>query len=246
MALTASTLLGTGCANMEKRLLLKEYGPSVPPSAYQSLKGVTICLKGFDSATNLVSLEPTNKPEEPKPHKWTFFADKQNMWMDFTDEQYRIWYKEMEAMQQQAPKAYWREIGNIRWGGAIIISHVYALNDAGVWLAEGLKYDLEKQGAKVVDASQSTSADVSISGTIQLCRLDNPFCPNRLVSGDLLVDIDVQPRQGALQHRQIRTQGATTLYRDSEDEYFLPLRVCRQKFSIIATREIIQALKPNL
>jgi hypothetical protein len=182
LTLMAAIVLGTGCVTNGRRLLLKEYGPSVPLLADGSLKGVTVCLKGFDSATNLVSLETTNKPEEPKPFKY----------MDFTHEQDMLWDKEMKAMQQQPAKADWKEIGNMRDAFGIVMSHVYALNDAGVWLAEGLKYDLGEQGAKVVDASESASADVSISGTIQLCRLDMYMT----INGDLVVDIDVQPQAG--------------------------------------------------
>ena len=231
LALLAATVLGTGCVTNGRRLLLKEYGPSVPLLADQSLKGVTVCLKGFDSAPSVVSFESTNKPEEPNPFKY----------MDFTHEQDVLWDKEMKDMQKQPAKADWRGIGNMRNGFGMVMSHVYALNDAGAWLAEGLKYDLEEQGAKVVDASQSAGADVTVSGTIQLCRLDMYIT----VDGDLVVDINVQPRQGASRHRQIRTHGATAAMLASEGEYFHALRDCRQKFSILATREMALALKPN-
>jgi hypothetical protein len=104
-----------------------------------------------------------------------------------------------------------------------------------------LKFDLEAQGAKVVDASQSSDADVSVSGTIQLFREDMFMT----VNASLAIDLDVQPRKGDARHKQIHTHGATAAMLASEGEYFHALRDARQKFSILAIREISQAIKPN-
>ena len=120
-------------------------------------------------------------------------------------------------------------------------SSVYALNDPATWLAEGLKFDLEAQGAKVVDAAQADTADVSISGTVQLCRTDMYF----VINGTLVVDLDVQPRNGEMRHKQIHTHGATAAVLASEGEQFHALRDARQKFSILTIGEVSQALKPH-
>src|SRR4030081_366880 len=108
------------------------------------------------------------------------------------------------------------------------------MNDPAAWMMQGLKYDLEAQGAKVVDASQADSADVAISGTIQLCSLDMYMT----VNGQLVVDLEVQPKQGEARHRQIHTHGATAAVLASEGEYFHALRDCREKFSIFTIQEI--------
>jgi hypothetical protein len=196
------------------------------------LKGSTIYVKGFNCVPDLMALELKEKPEEPQPFKY----------MDLTRDQDKLWSKEMTALQKQKNKADWRKIGNMRNGFGMVMSHVYALNDPALWLTDSLKFDLEAQGAKVVDASQADSADVSVSGTIQLCRADMYF----VVNGSLVVDLDVQPSKGEARRRQIHTHGATAVALASEGEYFHALRDARQKFSILAMREISQAIKPRL
>src|ERR1051326_5278415 len=229
LALMALIIFGAGCVTNGRRVLLKEYGPSVPVLTDQSLKGATICLKGFKSASNLVSLEVKTKFEEPDPFHY----------MGLTSEQDKLWDKEMNALRKQTTQADLKQIGNLRNGLGMVMSHVYSLNDPAVWLTDSLKFDLEAQGAKVVDASQGDNADVSISGTIQLCRTDMYF----VINGTLLVDLEVQPRKGEGRHRQIYTHGATGVALASEGEHFHALRDARQKFSILATREILEALK---
>ena len=231
ITIIAATIPNTGCVTNGRRVLLKEYGPSITPVAGASLKGATICLKGFHCASNLVSFDLKTEAEEPAPFKY----------LDLTHEQDMLWDKEMKALQKQATQADWREIGNMRNAFGMVMSHVYALNDPAVWLAEGLKFDLEAEGAKVVDASQAGSSDATISGTIQRCSVDMYMT----VDGQLVVDLYVQLRQGEVRHRQIHTHGATAAMLASEGEYFHALRDCREKFSIFAIQEISHAVKPN-
>jgi hypothetical protein len=230
LTLMAAAFLGTGCVTNGRRVLLREYGPTVPELAGEPLKGVTICLKGFNEATNLASLEPKTKPEEPSPFKY----------VNFTKEQETRWTDEMRSLQAQIAHAEYREIGDMRNEYGMVMSHVYALNDPAAWLAESLKFDLEAQGAKVVDASQAASADVSVSGNILFCHL----AMYMTIGGNLVVDLDVQPKQGGIRRRQIYTHGGTLAVLASEGEYYHALREARQKFSILAEREIAQALKP--
>ena len=229
LALAAATVLGTGCVTNGRQILLKEYASSIPVADDAAVKGATICIKGFTCAPDLVSLELTSKPAEPKPFKYA----------EFTRDQDKAWDKEMKALQKQ--KGTTTKIGNMRNGFGMVMSHVYALNDPAAWLAESLKFDLEAHGAKVVDASQAASADASVGGTIQLCRTDMYFT----VNGSLVVDLEVQPRQGAVRKTQIHTHGATAAMLASEGEYFHALRDCRQKFAILAIKELSQALKAN-
>ena len=221
----------TGCVTNGRRILLKEYGPSVATVTNANLNGTTICLKGFTCAPDLVSFPLKSKAEEPSPFSY----------MDRTREQDKVWDAEQRALQKQVTQADWIQIGNMRDGFGIVMSHVYALNAPADWMMQGLKYDLEAQGAKVVDASQADSADVTVSGTIQRCSLDMYMT----VDCQLIVDLDVQPKQGDARHRQIHTHGATAAVLASEGEYFHALRDCRQKFSIFTIREISQALKPK-
>jgi len=124
----------------------------------------------------------------------------------------------------------------------MVMSHVYALNDPAVWLAEALKFDLEAHGAKVVDASESADADATIGGVIQLFREDMYVT----VNASIVVDLEVQPRKGDARRKQVHTHGATGAMLASEGEYFHALRDARQKFSILAIREVSQAIRPNL
>src|SRR6185437_3096578 len=135
----ATVLLGTGCVTNGRHILLKEYSASIPPQSGADLNGKTICLKGFTCAPNLVALEVKDKPEEPTPFKY----------LERSRDQDKLWNQEQRAAQKQVAKDDQKVIGNMRDGFGIVMSHVYALNDPGAWLAEGLKFDLEAQGAKV-------------------------------------------------------------------------------------------------
>jgi hypothetical protein len=230
--LFTAIVLCTGCVTNGRRILLKEYGASVPVAADGALKGVTVCVKEFSRVPDLISLELKNKPEEPASFKYA----------NLTREQDKQWETEMKALQKQTRKPDWIKIGNMRNGFGMVMSHVYSLNDPAAWLSESLKFDLEAQGAKVVDASQAADADVSVSGIIQLCREDMYFT----VNASLVVDLDVQPKKGEPRKRQIHTHGATAAMLASEGEYFHALRDARQKFSILAMREIVQATRPEL
>jgi len=213
VSVAALTICQTGCVTNGRRLLLKEYGPGIPPVADANLKGTTVCLKGFTCATNLVAFELKSKAEEPSPFSY----------LDRTPEQDKVWDAEQRAMQKQTAPSNDIQIGNMRDGFGFVMSHVYAMSDPAAWLMQGLKYDLEVQGAKVVDDSQCDSADD--------CQL--------------VVDVDVQPKQGEAMHRQIHTHGATAAMLASEGEYFHAMRDAREKFSIFTIQEISQALKPK-
>src|ERR1051326_6424452 len=91
LALIAITVVGTGCVTNGRRVLLKEYGPSVPALAEGTLKGSTICLKGFSCAPNLTNLELKSKPDEPSPFKY----------VDLTREQDKLWDMEMKALRDR-------------------------------------------------------------------------------------------------------------------------------------------------
>jgi hypothetical protein len=227
-AVAALAIFQTGCVTNGRRILLKEYGPGIPPVANADLHGKTVFLKGFTCPTNFVMFQVNTKPEEPAVYKY----------MDRTRDQDKLWDQEQRDLQKQTPEANGIQIGNMRDGFGIVMSHVYALNDPCAWLAQGLKYDLEAQGATVVDASQADSADVTVSGALQLCSMDMYMT----VDGQMVVDLEVQPKQGETRHRQIHTHGMTVAVLASEGEYFHALRDCREKFAIFTIQEISKAL----
>ena len=229
MIALAAIALGTGCVTNGRHILLKEYEASIPPQTDLNLKGATICLKDFTCATNLVLMEVKGNGEEPNPYK---YIERPHQ----LDPQ---WDKEMHDLQKQVPQSDQMQIGNMRDAFGIVMSHVYALNNPGDWLRQSLKYDLEAQGAKVVDASQAADADVTVSGTIQLCRADMYMT----VDVQFVVDLDVQPKSGEARHKTIHTHGNTVAVLASEGEYFHAFRDAREKFSILTAREISEALK---
>lgn len=229
VCLIIPALLG-GCVTNGRRILLKEYGPSVPIADSNSLKGATICLKGFELAPDLIALKLKTKPEKLEGFKY----------MDLTRDQDKQWDQEQRAAQK-APDKTEVKIGNMRNGFGMVMSHVYALRDPNAWLVEGLKYDLEAQGAKVVDASQAATADVVVSGKVELLRVDMYMT----VNSAMLVQLTVQPKAGEPRQRPIYTHGATAAMLASEGEYFHALRDARQKFSILTAKEIADAMKPK-
>lgn len=209
--------------------MLKEYGPSVPPRPDAPLQNTTICIQPFLCASDLTSPNPTTEPAQPPGFSF----------VPFTDEQSKTWVKEFKLAKKNASKADWREIGNVRNGFGIVMSHVYALNDPGVWLADTLKLDLESLGAKVVDASHGDSADITLSGTVQFCRVDSYM----KTWGDLVVDLELQPKGRTASHVLLHTEGGTVAWVGSTSEFYHPLRECRQKVSWLITQEILKALK---
>lgn len=228
-AAVAAALFQTGCVTNGRRILLKEYGPSVDPVAGVDLNGKTICLKSVTCASNLVTYESKSQPEEPVAYKYN----------ERTRDQDKLWAEEQRAIQKTTKDADCKEIGNMRNGFGMVMSHVYAVNDPAEWMVQGLRYDLEKQGAKVVDASQADSADAVVSATVQRLSTDMYMT----VDGQMIVDLNVQTKTGDPRHRQIHTHGATAAMLASEGEYFHALRDCREKFSIFTIQEISEALK---
>lgn len=221
--------LGAGCATSGRHVLLKEYGPSLPPRPDTPLQNTTICIKPFQCVESLSSLIPTSEPAQLPTFRF----------VPFTDEQSKTWAKESKLAKQNSSKADWREIGNVRNALGIVMSHVYALNDPGVWLADTLKMDLESLGAKVVGANQEDIADITLSGTLHFCRVDI-FVK---IWGDLAVDIELQSKGRSASHMFLHTDGGTVGWVGSSPEFYRPLRECRQKISWLVSQEILEALK---
>ncbi len=221
--------LSAGCATNGRYVLLKEYGPTGPAASSQSLKGLTVCIKGFQAAPSLTSPDPKTSPEQPADFRFC----------DFTSEQNKLWKDEFKDLRKRTTKSDWREIGNVRNGFGMVMSHVYALNDPGAWLRETLKMDLEAQGATVVDASTADTADVCLGGTIQFCRVDIYM----KIWGDMVLDLETQPKGQASSRMTLHTAGGTLAAVGSTGEFYKPLRECRQKLSYLVTREILKVVK---
>lgn len=191
---------------------------------------MTVCIQPFQCASSPTSPTPESEPE--KPAGFSF--------VPFSDDQSKTWSQEFKLAKANSSKAVWREIGNLRNGFGMVMSHVYALNDPGVWLADTLKMDLESLGAKVVEASPSDAADVTVSGTIEFCRVDMYM----KIWGDLVVDFDLQPTGGTAHPVHLHTEGGTVGWVGSTSEFYHALRECRQKMSWLVTREILKCMSP--
>src|SRR5262245_51892903 len=129
MLLTAALLFATGCATNGRYVLLKEYSATGPAGQAELLRGKTICIQPFHCASSLTTPDPKTQPELPDGFKF----------VEFTVEQNKTWDKEFRALEKTTPKDDLREIGNLRNMFGMVMSHVYALNDPGAWLAETLK-----------------------------------------------------------------------------------------------------------
>jgi hypothetical protein len=229
MGLASAILLGSGCATNGRYVLLKEYSGTGPLTTNSPLCGATVCIQTFHCASSLTSADPKTQPEQPEQFKF----------VEFTEEQNKAWDHEFHALKKTTAQADLREIGNMRNMFGMVMSHVYALNDPGAWLADTLKMDLERQGATVVDPSQADGADVCISGTIEFCRVDIYM----KIWADLVVDLEVKPKGNAAMHKTLHTNGGQVAWVASTSEFYHPLRESRQKISWLISREIQNALK---
>jgi len=224
--------LCAGCVVNGRQILLKEYGPSVPVAADLPLQRITISLGELTSAPDLVALELQAQPDEPNPFQY----------VALTPDQKKLWNQDRQALQQKHAKSLPR-IGNMRNVLGIVMSHVYALNDPSGWLLDSLRYDLRAQGATVVAASSASSADVQLSGTIQLLRADMYF----EIGSSLVVDMDLKTREGESLHHRFFTHGSAAYspFGPFALDYFETFRIARQKFSILLVREILQTSAPR-
>ncbi len=89
----------------------------------------------------------------------------------------------------------------------------------------------------MVDAP--ADANVSVSATILLCSADLYFTENC----QMVIDLNVQPKQGEARHQEIHTHGATAAFATSEGEYFHAYRDAREKFLDFTAQEIAESLK---
>jgi len=229
MGLAGAILLGSGCATNGRYVLLKEYSATGPVTTNSPLCGATVCIQPFRCASSLVSPDPKTQPEQPEQFKF----------VEFTEEQDKTWDGEFHALKKTTVQADLREIGNLRNMFGMVMSHVYALNDPGIWLADTLKMDLARQGVAVVDPSHADEADVCISGAIEFCRVDMYM----KIWADLVVDLEVKPKGGAAMHKKLHTNGGQVAWVGSTAEFYHPMRESRQKISWLISREIQNALK---
>jgi hypothetical protein len=229
VALVIVTTPGGGCTNQKRCLLLKEYGPSVASPPGRPLNGITICIKKFACAPTFTKPDQSIKPEQLP--EFTFSK--------FTTDQAALWSKECKDFKKRTSEAQWREIGNLRGGFGNILGHVYALNDPGTWLAETLKMDLESQGAKVVDISQSDTADVCLSGLVQSCWLDKYMA----IGSHLVVDLELQSKNHGTTRVLLHAAGGTGTAISSTSDFYKVLRESRQKLSWLVTREIQKTIE---
>lgn len=234
---SASLLVGslavltlTGCATNGRRVLLKEYAPTLTGRPDSPLKGATICLVPFQEEFNIKEKAPTDPPNEPPPFPFVKMADDAE----------RSWNAEVEARVRSSSERDWKEIGNLRNGFGMIMSQVYAVNPVNEWLRQALKLDLEAAGAKVVDASQAADAVLTVDGVIRYFKIDIYMA----YKADLVVALQLKRKDKPVTPVTLYTRAGQTAWSGSSYEFFQSIRLCQQKFSRVLIAEIEKVLQP--
>ena len=228
LLLAVSTLL-CGCATSGRRVLLKEYSPTVLRKANSPLTGAMVSIKPFGEMFNIKDLLPDKSTFEPPGYTY----------LKMTPEQVQMWDRDVVAQKKSSSESNWKEIGNVRNGFGMVLSKVYAVNPPGQWLADTLKMDLREQGASIVEGPEASNATVSIEGSIRYFKVDIYM----KYWADLIVDVRLKVKDKPTIERTIHTTGGQAAWSSSSFEYYQPIRQCQQKLSRALIDEIEKSLK---
>jgi hypothetical protein len=223
----AVVLAGAGCATSGRYVALKEFSVSKLAEESSPLKGCVVCVKPFASSFSIDEQLPDKNTAEPP--NYTYVRP--------TKEEAKLWDEEVRHRKKTTSKTDWPQIGYVRNGFGMVMSKVYALHDPGLWLADTLRADLQKLGARVVDSSQEADADISVCGTIKYFKVDIYMS----MWSDLVVDVELKPKAKTARTRPFHTRAAQVAWIGSSFEFYQSLRECQQKFSrlVIADMELL-------
>jgi hypothetical protein len=227
----AILLAGAGCTTSGRYVALKEFSSPRLSGENSPLKGHTVCVKPFAKAFNIEDNRPHGRDIEPPDF----------VYVKMTKEETKMWEDEVTQRMKSGTEADWLQIGYVRNRYRMKMSKVCTLNDPGVWLADTLKADLQKLGARVVDTSNEADADISVGGTIKYFITD--YYGMGLIGAFLEVDVQLKPRTQAATTRSVYTGGTQTAWTSSGFEYYQPLRQCQQKFSRLVIADMERLLK---
>ncbi|MCC7377231.1 MAG: hypothetical protein IT581_21395 [Verrucomicrobiales bacterium] len=222
-------LMTTGCATSGRRVLLKEYGPTVPVSDASPLKGVTVAIGNFTEAFNIDDKLSDKQPVEPPGYEYQK--------MSKADED--TWNQDVKKRKKGGSEKSWKEIGYVRNGFGMVMSKVYALNPSGEWLGETLRRDVAAKGATVVGSPTDGAPQVSVSGSIKFFKIDIYM----KYWADLIVDVTITVPGKPPIERTIHTTAGQTAWSSSSFEYYQSIRQCQQKLSRALIAEIEGALR---
>jgi hypothetical protein len=229
MLLLAAMMTGAGCATSGRYVVLKEFSPPTPSQENSPLKGHTLCVKPFASGFSINDKLPDKNTTEPPNYTY----------VRMTKEETKMWDDEDTLLRKTMKKSELPQIGYVRNGFGAVMSKVYALNDPGLWLTDTLKADLEKLGARVVDAPQEAEAEITLGGTINYFKIDVYMS----YWADLIVDVQLKPKTKPATTRSIHTKAGRGAWSSSSFEYYQSLRECQQKFSRLVITNLEQLLK---
>lgn len=219
----------TGCATSGRRVLLKEYGPTVPQRVDSPLKGITVSIEPFGEHFGINDQPPGKNSVEPASYSF----------LKMTPEQEKQWSRDVAARKKSSDEKDWKQIGYVRNLYGIVMSKVYAVNPSGQWLADTLKMDLRQQGATVVEGADSAKATVRLKGSIRYFKIDIYM----KYWADLVVDVQIQARDKPPVERTLHTSAGQTAWSGSSFEYFQTIRECQQKLSLALLNELENVLK---
>jgi hypothetical protein len=229
-----AAIFASGCASVERHVLLKEFASSVPQSASQPLKGKTVCIRPFTSVPSFAEPDVAIKPEQLPEF----------VFVRLTSDQEKLWREECRNLRERTDRVQWWGIGTLYAVFKRPAGRVYALNDPGTWLAETLKMDLEARGAKVLDISQVSVADISLYGHLNCCWVESYLAT---VQAHLVLDLECQPKDGVpfrrVWHTTGRMSSSAFVGSGTDLELYQALRESRQQISWLTVREIQSALE---
>ncbi|MGD1083288.1 MAG: hypothetical protein ABSA47_00900 [Verrucomicrobiota bacterium] len=224
--LLAAMLAGAGCATSGRYIVLKEFAPPAPSQENSPLKGRTVCVKPIACGFNINDKLPDKNTTEPPNYTY----------VSMTKEETKMWDEQDTLLRKNMQKSELPQIGYVRNGFGAVMSKVYALNDPGLWLTDTLKADLEKLGARVVDATQEADAEMTVGGTIRYLKIDIYMS----YWADLIVDVQLKPKTQPATTRSIHTKAGRVAWTSSSYEYYQSLRECQQKFSRLVIADLEQ------
>jgi hypothetical protein len=229
----AIVLAGAGCSTSGRYVSLKEFSSPRSSGENSPLKGRTVYVKPFANAFNIEDKRPHKREIEPTNY----------VYVKMSKEEKKMWDDGVNQCKKTGTEADWLQIGYVRNKYRMKMSKVYALNDPGVWLADTLKADLQKLGARVVDTSQEADAEISVGGTIKYLIADNYGMS--LLGAFLDVDVQLKPRTQAAMTRSVYTGATQVAWAPfgSNIEYYQTLRQCQQKFSRLVIADMERLLK---
>lgn len=202
-------LLSTACAFSDVGITLAEFEPSLPANHSPALAGQTFRIAAVtfdgDVEKGWQESEPADEPEGFEYHHMS----------DEAGDQLSATVSARHESGERGP-----DIGFVRNGFGMKTASVYALGDPATWFGEILRFELENQGAKVVDGP----ADVEVDARVRYLEVDLYMT----TKAHLVVDFTIT-RDGNAEPLRLHTYGTKTAWVGSAGEYLAAIRSATQQ-----------------